>query len=42
VSVPVQDGPRTYYVISGGEFEKMKALLEVAQADRSFYEAGEI
>ena len=41
-AVAIHDGPKTYYVISDGQFEKMKALLEVAQADPSFYEAGEI
>lgn len=41
-AVPIYDGPKTYYVISDGQFEKMKALLEVAQADPSFYEVGEI
>ena len=41
-AVPIQDGPKTYYVISGGQFERMKTLLEVAQADPSLYEAGEI
>jgi hypothetical protein len=40
--VPTQDGPPTYYVISGGQFESMKTLLEVAQADPSLCEAGEV
>ena len=41
-AVPIQDGPQTYYVISADQLEKMKALLEVAQTDPSFYEAGEV
>jgi hypothetical protein len=41
-AVAVQDGPRTYYVISDGQFEKMKTLLDVEKADPSFYEAGEV
>ena len=41
-AVAIHDGPRTYYVISGEQFEKMKALLDVEKADPSFYEAGEI
>jgi hypothetical protein len=41
-AVPTQDGPPTYYVISGGQFERMKTLLEVAQADPSLCEAGEV
>lgn len=40
--MPIQDGPQTYYVISADQLEKMKALLEVAQTDPSFYEAGEV
>ena len=41
-AVAIHDGPRTYYVISAEQFEKIKALLDVEKADPSFYEAGEI
>jgi hypothetical protein len=41
-AVPVHDGTRTYYVVPAEQFEKVKLLLEVEQADASFYEAGEI
>jgi hypothetical protein len=41
-AVAIHDGPRTYYVISDGQFEKMKLLLDVEKADPSFYEAGDI
>jgi hypothetical protein len=41
-AVAIHDGPRTYYVISDGQFEKMRLLLEVEKADPSFFEAGDI
>lgn len=41
-AVAIHDGPRTYYVISDGQFEKMKLFLDVENADPSFYEAGDI
>jgi hypothetical protein len=41
-AVAIHDGPRTFYVISDRQFEKMKLLLDVEKADPSFYEAGDI
>ncbi|HVC98495.1 MAG TPA: hypothetical protein VND64_32810 [Pirellulales bacterium] len=40
--VQLRDGQRTYYIISGEQFERMRMLVEVEQADPSLYEAGEI
>lgn len=41
-AVEVHDGARTYYVISPDQFHKLRLLLEVEQADPSFFEAGDI
>lgn len=41
-AVPVHEGASTYYIVSGERFAEIEPLLDVRQADRSLYEAGEI
>lgn len=41
-AVEIQDGPRTYYVITSEQFQKLRMLADVELADPSLYEAGEI